>query len=126
MIPLPNERVKACLDYEPSSVTLKGTIKRKVFPGPPNYESVRNGDEPESMWVLHLARTICVNASADWEAEKDVAVVQLVFPEGQKQYAKYRSLLNGKAVAIGTLFHAHTGHHHTRLLLTVTRMKRIR
>jgi hypothetical protein len=36
-----------CLKYEPEVVELKGKVKRVVFPGRPNYESVKAGDEPE-------------------------------------------------------------------------------
>ncbi len=40
-----------CLSYEPNIVTLSGTLVRKTFPGPPNYESVKKGDKPESKLV---------------------------------------------------------------------------
>lgn len=33
-------------------VTLKGKILRHTFPGVPNYESLENGDTPETRWVL--------------------------------------------------------------------------
>lgn len=36
-----------CLEYEPSSVSLVGTIVRRTYPGRPNYESIKKGDEPE-------------------------------------------------------------------------------
>jgi hypothetical protein len=116
---------QGCLSYEPSVTTLSGTIKRKTFAGPPNYQSVARGDQPEVMWVLHLTKPICVTANEDWEAEKNVSDVQLVFPEAEKQYARYRSLVSRRGVAVtGTLFHAHTGHHYTKLLLTVSRMRK--
>ena len=35
-----------CVAYEPNGVQLTGRIVTKVFPGPPNYESVKEGDEP--------------------------------------------------------------------------------
>jgi hypothetical protein len=41
--------------------------------------------------------------------------VQLLLP--RKQYGK--SLLGRKVVVRGTLFRGHTGHHHTKVLLTV-------
>ncbi len=34
-----------CLSYEPTEVRLTGTISRKTFPGPPNYQSIRKGDK---------------------------------------------------------------------------------
>ena len=37
-----------CLLYEPQIVSLAGTLRRKTFPGRPNYESVARGDEAET------------------------------------------------------------------------------
>jgi hypothetical protein len=50
-----------CVSYEPSHVTLQGTLVRKTFPGPPNYESVKNGDKPQTSWILELQENICVD-----------------------------------------------------------------
>ena len=114
-----------CLTYEPDKVVLPGTIRRHTFPGPPNYESVARGDAREDVWVLRLSKPICVSASADWERESNVTDVQLVLAEGQKQYDQYRPFL-GKSVAVsGTLFQGHTGHHHTRVLLTVGDIQKV-
>jgi Domain of unknown function (DUF4431) len=41
-----------------------------------------------------------------------------------EQFKKYRKLIGQKVFATGTLFHAHTGHHHKRLLLTLSEMRR--
>jgi hypothetical protein len=49
-----------CLSYEPSVVTLSGTLVRKTFPGPPNYDSVKKGDKPETGWFLDLPENVCV------------------------------------------------------------------
>lgn len=35
-------------------VTLSGTWKLKVFPGPPEYSSIENGDREDLCWVLDL------------------------------------------------------------------------
>lgn len=114
---------QACLTYEPDTVSLKGTIKRRTFAGPPNYESVAKGDQPERMWVLHLARPICVSASGDRNEEKNVSRIQLVFA-GAEDYRRYRSFVNRRATVSGSLFHAQTGHHYTRVLLTVNRISK--
>lgn len=109
-----------CLSYEPDTVVLKGTIQRHTFAGPPNYESVAKGDQAERVWVLHLAEPICVSASSDWEKETGISDVQLVFAS-RGGYDK--SLLNRKVDITGTLFQAHTGHHHTKVLITVSSIK---
>jgi hypothetical protein len=114
---------QTCLNFEPETVSLKGTIKRRTFPGPPNYESVEKGDQPEVMWVLHVARPICVSASGDQNAEKNVSNFQLVFA-GAEDYRRYRSFVGKHATVNGTLFSAQTGHHYTRVLLRVTGIRK--
>ena len=109
-----------CHSYEPATVSLNGIIKRHIFPGPPNFESVKKGDQPEQVWVLHLSSPICVSASSDFDAQSNVSDFQLVLPEGQKQYDRYRSLVGKRVEVTGALFQASTGHHHTKALLTVS------
>jgi hypothetical protein len=67
-----------------------------------------------------------VNGNGDSEAEKNVINLQLVFLEGQKQYNKYSSLQGRRVAVTGTLFHASTGHHHTKVLFTVTSIKKLK
>ena len=113
-----------CLTYEPTAVVLYGKLRRHRFAGPPNYESVAKGDVPEDVWVLHLSKSICVSASADWDKESNVSDIQVLFMEGQKQYDRYRPLLGRRVAVTGKLSRWQTGHHHTRVLLTVKQIKR--
>jgi hypothetical protein len=111
-----------CLSYEPSIVKVEGKLTRKTFPGPPNYESVRKGDRPETYWLLDLERPVCIDQdpkNTDFNgAQKDIRLVQLVIdPEMYKEHA---GLIGKRVVATGTLFGAITGHHHTPVLLNVT------
>jgi Domain of unknown function (DUF4431) len=118
--------LQSCLSYEPATVNLQGKITRKTFAGPPNYENVKKGDTPEPYWILSLTRPICVNADEKMgeRQEKKVSKIQLFLTE--EQYAKYKGLL-GKCVEIsGKLWPAHTGHHHTNVLLTVAGIKNVR
>jgi hypothetical protein len=110
---------QSCLSYDTDDLSLTGTISRKTFPGPPNYESIKKGDKPETYWVLHLDKPICTTASGDNDAEKDVTDLQLILT--QKQYALYKNFVGGKApvTVIGKLSHAITGHHHTPVLMEV-------
>jgi hypothetical protein len=107
-----------CLKYEPEVVTVSGKLVRKTFAGPPNYESVKAGDAPETGFYLALKRPICAIASQgseDNESTTNVSLVQLVLDA--RGYEQLRPLL-GKSVTIkGSLFSAHTGHHHAPLLL---------
>jgi Domain of unknown function (DUF4431) len=107
-----------CLNYAPEVVQLIGTISKKTFPGPPNYESIRKGDKPETYWVLKLPDTVCTEASGDNDAENSVTDLQLILT--QKQYTLYRKFLGRRVNVAGKLSHAQTGHHHTPVLMEVT------
>ena len=118
LLTMPPALDQQCLSYEPDQVELKGTIRRQTFPGPPNFESVAKGDRPERYWVLHLAQPICVAANSEWEKETGVSDIQLVITKYDK------TLVGRKVVATGTLFHWQTGHHHTKVLLKVSNIRR--
>ena len=113
----------ACFSYEPTVVTATGVISKRDFPGRPNYENIAKGDEREIYWVLKLNKTACVignKENALNEPEPLITDIQLVLDSAQ--YDKYRSLLNTPVAVTGTLFHAHTGHHHTPVLIKVSEM----
>jgi hypothetical protein len=115
-----------CLAYDPARVNLTGTILRKSFPGPPNYESVRRGDKPEPIWILHLDAPDCVTGNTDEinEPEQRVTDMQLVL-DGD-EYTRFRKFIGGRIrVAVtGKLFHAHTAHHRTSVLLEVESIRK--
>lgn len=114
-----------CLSYEPKEVRLIGTIIRKTFPGPPNYESIENGDEPETFWILRLKKPVCLKGKPDdelnSEAEKNIKDFHMVLDN--EMYARYKHLVSKDVIAEGTLFHAHTAHHRTKVLMTVISIK---
>jgi hypothetical protein len=115
-ISTPGSIAAQCLEYEPKVVRLSGVIVRETHPGRPNYESIANGDEPETIWVLKLNKAICVLASDDINVEADnEKEIQLVLEA--EQYKRHRRLLGQRVTASGKLFHSHTGHHHKTLLL---------
>ena len=115
-----------CLSYEPAVVTLSGTLVRKTFPGPPNYESVRKGDRPETSRFLDLSESVCVNESTTEPdlnpKQSGIREIQLVVKPDQ--YQQHNGLVGRKVLATGTLFGEHTGHHRTPVLLTVRTLVR--
>ena len=116
-----------CLEYGPV-VSLNGTLSSRVFAGPPNYESVRRGDRKETAIILTLETATCTTATktpADTfdVAETAIREVQLVITTPAQWKALKR--LRGTPVTVtGTLFHAHTGHHRTKVLLSVAELNR--
>jgi len=112
-----------CLSYEPDSNTLTGTIRRTTFPGPPNYASIQHGDRPETYWLLHLDRAVCVEPGKQDDLndpERDITSMQLVIFGG---YAQYKKFLDKQVIITGKLSHAISGHHHTRVLIEVETMR---
>lgn len=103
---------------------LPGVLLRETYPGRPNYESIKKGDEAETIWVLRLKKRICVSSSFDAinVSEKNQKKIQLVLEPAQ--YKRYRKLLWQKVIVTGTLLHMHTGHHHKRVLLTTLRIQK--
>ncbi len=110
-----------CLSYEPAEVRLSGTISKQVVPGPPNYQDTRKGDKPETIWILTLNKAVCVTGNTDDvnEPEQSVTDLQLVLqPNHFAQLSRMRGR-NTQVVSLGKLFHAHTAHHRTKVLLDV-------
>ena len=110
-----------CLRCEPNVVTLKGTVYAKDFPGPPNYESIRRGDERMRYWILRLKKPICVEGD-DFDNARiaNVRELQLVFRDASF-YSRYRRYVQRRVPirVVGSLFHQQTGHHVTKILITV-------
>ena len=120
LLMIPSILFADCMNYEPDSVVLTGKIVRKTFPGRPNYESIKNGDEPETCWILVSAQPFCVNAKTEdstYSQEAGIKQVQLVFMGSE--YHKYKNLVGKKVLVHGQLVPMQTGHHHTRMLITV-------
>ena len=108
-------------------VTLEGRISRETFPGPPNYESIDDGDQPETTWILTVTAPNCVVAESmddgtPYEVTKSTTRFQLVLADA-KEFEGYKSLVENRAVIGGQLFVGHTGHHHTKALISVKEIK---
>ena len=110
--------------YGPT-VSLKGTLRSRVFPGPPNYESIRRGDRKETAIILTLVARACTtgNDPQSFEVpEADIREIQLVVSK-DAHWKTVRRLMGKRALVTGTLFHAHTGHHRTKVLVTVANIR---
>lgn len=51
-----------CLEYGPT-VSLTGTLRSQVFPGPPNYKSIKRGDRKETAIILALIALTCTTGN---------------------------------------------------------------
>lgn len=105
-----------CLRYEPIEVTIAGTLARRTYPGPPNYEDIASGDAAEATLILKLSDPICVKADPSSELNtsahtnlREVQVIPRMRPSD--------SLWGRRVEVTGTLFAAISGHHRTPVVL---------
>ncbi len=101
-----------CLSYEPEVVTLRGSVIYRTF--------TDASDRAERVALLLLDEPICVEGKPGDDlnvSEGDQVVVHLNADHSRFGIEKE---LSGKRIsATGTLYHAHTAHHHAALVLTL-------
>lgn len=112
--------------YEPEKVELTGHLDLQTFAGPPNYESIKSGDQKERHFYLSLPNPVDViftdkdKASAFNGANfYDVKIFQLVVTKDEHWAILRKSGEGGHVKIKGSLFQRHTGHHHSRVLLFI-------
>jgi hypothetical protein len=112
--------------YEPEAAEVAGTLEQQTFAGPPGYESIANGDEVLRYWFLRLRSPVDVVATnpkdpVNGVAERRVKILQLVLKSSDNAaWAALNAAKPGDRAAVkGTLFHQQTGHHFTRVLISV-------
>ena len=117
--------VAACLSHA-GRQSLDGVLVARTFAGPPNFESLKDGDRPERYWLLRLPKPICVAddpSDPDMGAgAKHVREIQLMLKT--EDFDRYRSLLGQPVTAQGEFMTAISGHHHTPILLQGATLKK--
>jgi hypothetical protein len=96
-------------------VSLRGKLIRHTFAGVPNYESIENGDYPETRWVLEIPQTEvrrlidCNYLTKELYFPDEEGWVQVIAAQNEKDL---QPLLNKQVVVqgyLGTLVsHIHT------------------
>jgi hypothetical protein len=127
--PLPYRVAEPCLHYGPTEVTLDGDLIRRIYPGPPNYESVTAGDSAETALIVTLSSPVCVTVDSaiggpDDEPEAGIEEIQLAIG-ADSVWEQLKRVPGSRMRVTGTLFHAISGHHHTRILLWVSRIRAV-
>lgn len=111
------------LQYEPEKVILTGRVVAKTFYGPPNYGETPKIDGRERQYILVLDSAVDVIGSKSEtldEPERGVKELTLIAMASLEPFL-------GKHVKVdGTLFHAVSAHHHTKVLIMVSSIKRAR
>ncbi|HLN97987.1 MAG TPA: DUF4431 domain-containing protein [Pyrinomonadaceae bacterium] len=107
------------LSYEPAVVELEGELTVEPKYGPPNYGENPKTDAKVRVPILRLSTSVNVrgtpgdgfNANSVREAKR----IQLLFRPG----ASYDQFIGKKVRVKGTLFHAFSGHHYTKVVMDV-------
>jgi hypothetical protein len=111
-----------CLPYEPETVVLTGTVQRVLAYGPPNFGETPDRDAKEIFYSLQLTAPICVAGGDDPDQPAEPAIRQMQIAFINLPFD--RTLPGHRVRIIGTLFHAMTGHHHTKVLISPDRIER--
>ena len=108
------------LSYEPEVMELDGRLVIESKFGPPNFGEQPKTDEKVRVPVLVLSNraNMLADSGDDPNAKSvyDVRQIQLAFPSSD---TAHNALIGKQVVVTGTLFHAHTGHHYTEVVMNV-------
>lgn len=113
------------LSYEPDRVTLVGKVVSRTFYGPPNYGEDPATDSKEDQYILILDTPIDVIGSIDPIDKTERGVKKLTLVVFDFKTNPVESLLGKRVEVHGRLFHAHTGHHRTRVLIEVESIRAV-
>lgn len=119
------------VSFEPAEPLLTGRLVRRIFPGPPNYESVAKGDQAERVLVLVLDHPIDVKSAEEPQDEqRNVREIQVMVastddPKVNAALEKLVISAAGRDVAVkAKLSVAMTGHQHTPVFGEILQLKR--
>jgi hypothetical protein len=119
---VPNQQ----LHYEPAVVKLSGLLVTEYVYGPPGFGEDPETDQIDRKWQLRLFAPVDVIGTpgddTNSESENDVGRVALI----NFSKANLNAHLGKRVVVEGTLFHSHTAHHHTKVLLEVQKVTRLK
>ena len=119
------QRKRKVLNYEPANVTLTGVVVSKTYYGPPDYGESPKTDSRESQYVLILDSAVDVVGDQS-EPTTELGVKRVTLVVNDFKAHPVENLLGTRVEVQGTLFHASTGHHHTKVLINVTSIKKLK
>lgn len=118
--------------YATQAVKLTGRLVYKTFYGPPNFGESPKTDSREIQPVLVLDSKVLVtgrgnshNDSPD-ETVSEITLVAQPENDGMVRLLASKPFSRKRVVVQGSLFHAETRHHHTKVLMEVYTIKRAR
>lgn len=116
------------LHYAPAKVTLTGKVILRTFFGPPGYGENPKTDSKETQYILILDTPIDVIGVNDdnyfpYDRQTERRVKQITLVIDDFKATPERTFLHKHVMLEGTLVHAHTGHHHTKVLLEISSIR---
>jgi hypothetical protein len=118
----PAAAAQACLDVrggQDRPVTLTGRLERHVYPGPPNYESIRRGDRAEPAYILVLDRPICIDDGGEFGNPRGPFGRVHLYTSQDPLWPRLRAAIGHRILVSGRGFAAHTGHHREPLVVDI-------
>jgi len=107
-----------CPSFAEGQWELSGHLVNRVYPGPPDYESVTSGDEPITRWYLQLPWPVC------FDEYRHVTKLQLDLES--EEVDRYRKFLGKEILVRGTLEEGAPGRHTTSLVVKVSSLVQFR
>ena len=112
----PSTSFETWVAFEPNQVVLVGTLETAEYFGPPGFGESPASDSRESVFLLELERPIAVRGDPTDELNRD-SIDELKRVQLEVSASPDPALLGTRVRVTGTLFTAHTGHHHTPAIL---------
>lgn len=112
-------------------VTLKGKLILRLFPGPPEYSSIEKGDRADYCWMLHvneeffkIATTTPVpEPCSDLKSIMEWSNHDEIYLSLEENMIDFCCDHESREITVqGYLFHAHTAHHHSPILMDVKKV----
>lgn len=118
-----SQSVLAWCPDENQHITLQGKLVQHTYPGPPNFESIEEGDEALTYDFLLLNEPLECNITS---ADEQVPEVQLIFIDKTKvTYADIAPSLDKEVIVTGETQYLQSGWHFTSVLLLLDDVKEV-
>ena len=128
----PQNPLVLAIDAPERLISVKGKLILKLFPGPPEYSSIEDGDRVDHCWILKLDETSFLKVMTTpvvdpanilenikkWPHSDEIL---LVLEDHMENFCQRYQ--NQEILSLGHLFHAHTIHHYTPILMNVKELK---
>jgi hypothetical protein len=125
------DKMAKTVEYEPAEVLLTGRLMTRVFPGPPNYESVARGDRAHRVLVLKLDHPVDVrNSRYPEDDQRNIHIMQVSAGStgDSKEESALKDLLVSAAgqnvVVKARLSVALVGSQHTPVIAEILQLKK--